>query len=254
MQTLGLSDSTPRTESRWRALLWPTISNEGDFDYITTQGFWICFGVGAITLAVSPFNGSVGWGVFEGIFFFLAGVGVRQRSRVAAIAAFSAYLLGALVLQRYTGSGFGIVRIVFLALLFANIRGNWLSARWAMGQESSAPLTRLNQTIGDKLSDQLPMFLWPKVRFVFYVLAALEIGLLLLSLFVARQGITRPPAPTPGGGERVRRPAAGVDARPTAPAILIKRHGRSRTIPIGYGGNLAGPVAARVAQHLIVPG
>jgi len=77
MQTLGLSDSTPRTESRWRALLWPTIRNEGDFDYITTQGFWVCLIVAAVTLAVNPFNGSLVWGVFESVFFFFAGVGVR---------------------------------------------------------------------------------------------------------------------------------------------------------------------------------
>ncbi|HXM44120.1 MAG TPA: hypothetical protein VN924_22990 [Bryobacteraceae bacterium] len=223
MQTLGLSDSTPRTESRWRALLWPTIGNEGDFDYVTTQGFWVCFVVAAVTLGASPFTGVLGWGVFEGAFFFLAGVGVRQRSRVAAIAAFSAYFLGALVAQRYTGNGFGIVRIVFLALLFANIRGNWLSARWAMDRQSSAPLVRLNQTIGDKLSDQLPMFLWPKVRIAFYVLAALEIGLLLWSLSGARQRSTPasnrlPRAAASGSGDSLQ----GGDARPTTPAILIK--------------------------------
>ena len=123
MQTLGLSESTPRTESRWRALLWPTIRNEGDFDYVTAQGFWICLVVAAFTIVFSAIAGSPAMGTFEGTFFFLAGVGVRQRSRVAALAAFSTYLLSALVLQRYTGNGFGVVRIIFLALLFANIRG-----------------------------------------------------------------------------------------------------------------------------------
>jgi hypothetical protein len=59
MQALGLSDSTPCAESRWRALLWPTIRNEVDFDYVTTQGLWICFIVAAPTLALSPFSGSV---------------------------------------------------------------------------------------------------------------------------------------------------------------------------------------------------
>jgi hypothetical protein len=185
MQTLGLSDSTPRTESRLRALLWPTIRNEGDFDYITAQGLWICFVVAAVDLVWTLFTGSKWLGFFEGTFFFLAGLGVRQRSRVAAITAFCAYLLGALVLQRYTGNGFGVVRIIFLALLFANIRGNWLSARWAKDQE--VPSTRLNQTLGDKLSDQLPILLWPKVRFVFYVAAVLEIALLLLSLLAPRR-------------------------------------------------------------------
>jgi hypothetical protein len=182
MQTLGLSDSTPRTESRWRALFWPTIRNEGDFDYVTAQGFWICLIVAAVTLAASPSDGAPGFGAFEAMFFFLAGLGVRQRSRVAAATAFSAYLLDALVLQRYTGNGFGIVRIIFLALLFANIRGNWLSARWA--KEQGAPPLRLNQTLSDKLSDQLPILLWPKVRVLFYILAGIEIALLFLSLVV----------------------------------------------------------------------
>src|SRR5436190_23029878 len=105
MQTLGLADSTPRTESRWRALLWPTIGNDGDFDYVTAQGLWICFVVAGFTLVFSALGGFPGAGAFEAMFFFLAGLGVRQRSRIAALAAFSAYLLNAVVLQRSTGNG-----------------------------------------------------------------------------------------------------------------------------------------------------
>ncbi|WP_321473717.1 hypothetical protein [uncultured Paludibaculum sp.] len=183
MQTLGLSDSTPRTESRWRALFWPTIRNVGDFDYITRQGLWICYLVAAFTVVFSAFGGYPLAGIFEGLFYFLAALGVRQRSRFAAIAAFSGYLLSGLVLQRYTGNGFGVVRIIFLALLFANIRGNWLSARWATEEQLEFPPMRLNQTLADKLADQLPTWLWPKVRVVFYVISAPELAFLLLSLF-----------------------------------------------------------------------
>ncbi len=185
MQTLGLSDSTPRTESRWRALLWPTIRNEGDLEYVTRQGLWICYFVAATTFAVSAFTGTLLAGIFEGAFFFLAGTGVRERSRVAGITAFAAYLLSGLVLQRYTGNGFGVIRIIFLALLFANVRGNWLAAGWAKDPEEVIPI-RLNQTFGDKLSDQLPAWLWPKARYLFYVLGGLEIAFLLVSLFVPR--------------------------------------------------------------------
>jgi hypothetical protein len=187
MEILGLSESTPRTESRWRALLWPTIHNEADFDYITTQGLWICFIVAAITAIISAVGGHPLTGAFESTVFFFAGAGVRERSRVAGITAFSAYLLSALVMQRYTGGGFGIVRIVFLALLFANVRGNWLSARWAREQGSPTPPARLNETLGDKLADQLPPWLWPKIRFIFYVIAGIEIALLLLALFAPRE-------------------------------------------------------------------
>jgi hypothetical protein len=183
MQILGLSDSTPRSESRLRALFWPSIRNDGDFDYITRQGFWICFIIAAITLILSAFSASPLSGLFEAAFFFLAGIGVRERSRVAGITAFAGYLLSGLVLQRYTGQGFGILRIVFLALLLANVRGNLLAAGWKHDPENDVPLIKLNTTIGDKLVDQMPSVIWPKARFVFYVLASIEILLLFIALF-----------------------------------------------------------------------
>ena len=155
-----------------------------DFDYVTEQGFWICFIVAVLTFGLSAFAGSILVGSFEGLFFFLAGVGVRQRSRVAALAAFSAYLLSGLVLQRYTGNGFGVARIIALALLLANVRASWMTARWESESEPALLPPGPLQTIGDKISDQLPAFLWPKTRFVFYLLAAVEISLLLLSLVV----------------------------------------------------------------------
>jgi hypothetical protein len=65
-------------------------------------------------------------------------------------------------------------------------RQGLLSARWAIDRQSWKALRRLSQTIGDKLSDQLPMYLWPKARVAYYCLASLEIGLLLLALFVPR--------------------------------------------------------------------
>ena len=142
MQTLGLSDSTPRTESRWRALFWPTIRNAGDFDYVTRQGFWICSIVAAFAIVIGAFSGLPGYGASEGLVYFLAGAGVRERSRVASVTAFSAYLFSALVLQRYYS-------------------GNWISAHWSKNpQEDLAPVW-LDQTIGDKFADQLPAMLRP---------------------------------------------------------------------------------------------
>ena len=115
MQTLGLSDSTPRTEGRLKALLWPVIRNDADFNYVTEQGFWVCVTVAVLTLVVSVFKRSFLAGSFDAAFYFLAGLGVRQRSKVAAFSAFSAYLLGSFELQRLTGNGFGFPRIVLLA-------------------------------------------------------------------------------------------------------------------------------------------
>jgi hypothetical protein len=181
MQTLGLSDSAPRTEGRLKSLLWPTIRNDVDLETVTSQGFWICFLVAALTLAVSVVVGQALLGAFEAAFFFLGGIGVRQRSRVAAVCVFGVYLLGSLI------AGIGVVRIVFLALLLANVRGVWVSYRWERSAAEPPPV-RLGQTLADKLSDLLPRFLWPKIRVLFYVLAALEIAALLW-LLLARFGV-----------------------------------------------------------------
>jgi hypothetical protein len=97
MQTLGLSDSTPRTEARLKNLFWPSILNEVDVDYLGRQGFWVCFGVAAVTLIFNLVSGFIVSGMFESLFFFLGGVGVRSRSRFAAVVIFSAYFLSTLV-------------------------------------------------------------------------------------------------------------------------------------------------------------
>jgi hypothetical protein len=185
MQTLGLADSTPRTESRLRSLFWPAIRTETDFDYVTRQGFWVCVVVAASTFVFNALAGSIMAGLIDGGFYFLAGLGVRERSRVAAISAFSAYLLAVLVAQRLGGNSIGVIsvgRFIFLALLFANIRGNWISARWEKDSQQAAPSIRLNETLGDKFADQLPPFLWPKIRYGFYVLAAVELSVLVFAL------------------------------------------------------------------------
>lgn len=174
MQTLGLSDSTPRSEGRWKALLWPSIRNETDLDYITRQGFWVCCGVGMVSLWSGALTGQKLGAVLAFGFYVLSGIGVRQLSRVAAVSVFAVYLLGVLVAQRATGMGFGIVSIIILALLAANVRGIWLSSKWKPDEEMAPPV-RLDRTLADKLSDQWPAVLWPKIRYLQYVIAALMI-------------------------------------------------------------------------------
>ncbi len=98
IQNLGLSSSTPKTESRFKNLFWPTIRHEGDVDVIAQQGLWVCFVVAVFTLALGALQRVFVLGSLESGFFFLGGIGARQRSRFAAIAVFSTYLLSTIVL------------------------------------------------------------------------------------------------------------------------------------------------------------
>ena len=184
MQTLGLAESTPRSESRLKALFWPSIQNATDVDYLGTQGFWICALVATLTLAFLTITGHAITGVFTFLFYFLSGVGVREHSRYASALAFFLYATDT-VLEPH------IVRIVFTAILLSNVRATWIASRWKPDSEEAVPSPRLNETWSDKLSDILPAWLWPKVRIAYYIyslcmLAIVGVG--VIAVLVRRTG------------------------------------------------------------------
>src|SRR6266436_4591073 len=133
MQTLGLSDSTPRSESRLKSLFWPSIQSSSDVDYL----------------------------------------GARERSIYAAGFVLTIYVLDMFV------TGPSIVKVLFAALLLANFRAIWIASQWRSDSEEAIPAPRWSENWSDKFADQLPMWLWPKIRIPYYVLS---ICYLLLSL------------------------------------------------------------------------
>lgn len=184
MQNLGLSDSTPKTEGRIKSfvhsLVWADINDEFDVDQTTRNGFWVCAAVAIMTLVVAPFQGQTADGVVNAVFFMLGAFGVRQRSRIAAIGVFVVYALSFLVLLKYSGQWFSVLRFVFLAMLLANVRAVWKAAKWSTSalSESSTPAI---EDWRDTMTEVWPGKVWPKGKYVFYVLAVLLIlGLVFL--------------------------------------------------------------------------
>lgn len=84
MQSLGLSESPPKTENRLKSLLWPSIESGADVDYLGSQGYWICFAVAIVNLAVSLIAAHPIMAALSVLFYFLGGVGVRERDICAA--------------------------------------------------------------------------------------------------------------------------------------------------------------------------
>jgi hypothetical protein len=171
METLGLSSSTARTESRLKSLFWPSIQSGSDVDYLGAQGYWVCTIVAILSFLFCLFTGQLIIGTLISLFFYLGGVGVRERSFYAAAAVLLMYFMDTMV------SGIGVVRVLIGALLISNLRATWIASRWKAESDEATMPPRLSETFSDKFADQLPPWLWPKVRIPYFVFSA---GLLLV--------------------------------------------------------------------------
>jgi hypothetical protein len=200
METLGLSESTPRIEGRLKSLFWPSIQNGADVDYLGVQGYWVCAIVGLLSLLVYLASGYLLLAGLAALFFYLSGVGVRERSRYAAAAVFSAYALDTIAAfcRLYAGTNTqemaaapSVVRVILTALLLSNLRATWIAARWKPDSEESVLPARMQDTWADKFADWLPMQLWPKVRIVYYVISGVFLFLCLLGVLVVLIRILR---------------------------------------------------------------
>jgi len=192
MQNLGLSDSTPHTQSRLKSLAWPTIGNDYDVEYLTRQGYSICFLIAGLSLLSTFVIGPIG--LFAVVFYYLGGVGIRVRSRFAAISVFTMYLLDMVLSMR---GGFGpylVLRFIFLALLAANVRATFLAVKWAETRTEPPPLP-VGGGFFDNLGDVWPRKIWPAGQYVFYVMTFLMAVFLLAAVVMAALGIsTLPPS------------------------------------------------------------
>jgi hypothetical protein len=171
METLGLSDSSPRSENRLKSLFWPSIQTATDVDYLGAQGYWVCTFVAIISFLFLAFTGHVVSGTVTLLFYYLGGVGVRERSRYAAAVVLLMYVIDTFL------TGPGVLRILIGALLLSNLRATWIASQWKPESEEAALPPRLDATLGDKFADQWPQLLWPKLRVPYYVFS---VGVLLV--------------------------------------------------------------------------
>jgi|SRR5215469_6605495 len=178
MQTLGLSDSTPRSESRLKSLFWPSIQNGTDVDYLAVQGFWVCTIVGAVSFAILAIAHQPIIGVSVFLLFHFGGVGVREHNPFAA----------AIVLLYYAietwASGIGVLRIIITALLLSNLRATWIADHWRPESEEAVVPPRMGETLSDKLSDKWPALIWPKVKVFYYIFSFGFLALVVAGLIV----------------------------------------------------------------------
>jgi hypothetical protein len=187
MQTLGLSDSTTRTEGRLKSLFWPSIQSGADVDYLAVQGFWVCTIVGLMSLFFLMISGQPIIAIVVFLLFHLGGVGVREHNPFAAAIILVYFLTDFLATAffMFTNSpGIGVMRIIVIALLLSNLRATWIASGWKPDSEESALPPRMGETFFDKLVDKWPALIWPKIKWLYYVYSFVCLALMVSGLIV----------------------------------------------------------------------
>ncbi len=187
MQTLGLSDSTTRSESRLKSLFWPSIQSGADVDYLAVQGFWVCTIIGVLTLVFQVLAGNSVTGILILLLFHLGGVGVREHNPFAAgimLAYYVVDFLSSFVFVFASTPGIGVVKIIVMALLLSNLRATWIASGWKSDSEEAALPARMGDTFADKFSDKWPAFIWPKVKILYYIFSFVLLVLIVAGLVV----------------------------------------------------------------------
>jgi len=109
METLGLSPSNPKPTSRIRELFWPAIEDEVAAVTAARNAMYACLFIAALTGVAGLMAGQGAWVWVDVLLYVMAGIGVRQLSRAAALTAMLMYALAWLV----TG-GLSILRPILL--------------------------------------------------------------------------------------------------------------------------------------------
>jgi hypothetical protein len=188
MQTLGISNSTPPQENRFKNLFWPTIRTGTDVDALGTQGFWICAAVGFLSLVSATITGQPIVGIFTMLYFYMGGVGVREHNLYAAIVVFIMQLANTLLAP-------GVLNVFLTIVLLSNMRATFIASFWEPEKVEAEMPIRFNETWGDKFADKWPAWLWPKIQIVYYIYSATFLLLVLFGLTVVtlhRLGIPLP--------------------------------------------------------------
>jgi signal peptidase I len=180
METLGLSPSTPKPTSRIRELFWPKIEDEVAAVTAARNAMYACLFIAAVTGVVGLMSGQSTWILLDVLLFTMAGIGVRQLSRAAAITALLMYALAWL-----GAGGFSILRPLLLAILLGGVRAATF-AHHMKNDVREAVANPVMDTTGMSrvgiLLEELPRRAWPAIHAPFLVVLGLLVALNLIAV------------------------------------------------------------------------
>lgn len=186
MDTLGLAPLRP--EQSWpKRIFWNALDDLADVQDAARHGYFACLFICVSTLLIMVLEGSLLGGLVDNIFFAMAGLGIRQLSRLAAVAAFVLFLVeraAALVMGRV--GVFGVVGLLIAAVLLNAVRAVYAARELPPDGDMSRPPVAPDWMIW---LETLPPLLWPKLQVAFKFYIAGMIAMMLVGVLFRQVGL-----------------------------------------------------------------
>lgn len=144
----------------------------------------MCTLVAVVTLILALISNQVLFGLLYLIFYYFGGVGVRERSRYAALIVLAMYVGETLLFWKTMLPGTMVAHVLLSALLLSNFRATWIASGWKPESEDAILPPRLSGTWTDKLADQAPMWLWPRIEILYYIYSAGFVAMMAVIWFM----------------------------------------------------------------------
>ncbi len=184
VNTLGLAPVRP--EQSWpKRIFWNALDDLADVQDAARHGYFACLFICVSTLLIMVLDGSLLGGLVDIFFFGMAGLGIRQLSRLAAVAAFVLFLVErAIALVTGHVGVFGVVGLLVAAILLNAVR-----AVYAARDDRDRPPMTPEWPNWITWLETLPPLLWPKlhIAFKFYIVGM--IAMMLVGVLVRYVGL-----------------------------------------------------------------
>jgi len=167
-----------------RSSLWPSLETPAGLDLAVRNGYFACLLICLITICLILLGGTALGALVDICFFFMAGVGTRSFSRLAAGSAMVMLLAERTVAMTAGHLGASdLLGLIFLPVLFHATHASF--AARTMGITAEAPVIESPRDWLESI-EAIPGWLWPKiwVAFRFYLVGLI---VLMLASFVVRQ-------------------------------------------------------------------
>ena len=189
MDTLGLAPV--RTQQTWpQRIFWNALDDLADVQDAARHGYFACLFICVSTLLIMVLDGSLLGGLVDILFFGMAGLGIRQLSRLAAVAAFILFLVERTIALVTGHIGvFGVVGLLIAAILLNAVRAVYAAKELRPDLDMDRPPMTAEWPTWMTWLETLPPLLWPKLHIAFNFYIVGMIAMMLVGVLVRYVGL-----------------------------------------------------------------